>query len=369
MLGRLLEPLYTFEVSRRNRRYDRGIGVTRAGVPVISVGNLSVGGTGKTPMVTHLARELLEAGYHPAIAMRGYVKGRGAGAHGQTSDEARQYRRILEDVPIIAQPDRAAGIAELLRAQAEEGSGPRVDCVILDDGFQHRRLARDLDIVLIDVMRSPFDDRVLPAGWLREPVAALKRADAVVLTHAELATPEHLAALRTDVSSVHGRPPIAVTRHLWTGLRVAEPTRRVPEVGVTEQGRERAWANQLRAVDYLRDRRVLAVCAIGSPEGFLTAAAAASGSVVGRIVLPDHDPYTPRTVERIAREAAGVDVILTTEKDWSKLRRRRPPARGADAHRTWPCPIVRPVLTLTFDHGREALTARVLEAVRSWRSA
>ena len=383
-VGRLLEPLYALELARRNRRYDRGIGVTRLPIPVISVGNLSVGGTGKTPMVTHLARELLAAGHHPAIAMRGYVRGRGSHGHGQASDEARQYRRVLEDVPVVAQPDRAAGIAALLASDAGRG----VDCILLDDGFQHRRLARDFDIVLIDAARSPFEDRLLPAGWLREPVSSLGRADAVVITHAELATPEQIGALQDRIAQVpcHRdrlcdlgalRP---VTRHVWTGLRVAEPRRANDQPAAALECRhpagprtpaDRNWANQIRAVDYLTDKRAVAVCAIGSPDGFIAQAAAACRELTDRIVLPDHDRYAPKTVARIVVAAKHADIILTTEKDWSKLSRRRPgPARGrGGADRAWPVPIARPILTLTFDGGREDLTSQVLDTVRATNAA
>src|SRR5690606_38212888 len=166
-------------------------------------------------------------------------------------------------------------ILALLQGQEGAEERERVDCVVLDDGFQHRRLARDLDIVLIDASRSPFEDRLLPAGWLREPVESLRRADAIVLTHAELVTKEGIAALQGRIVRLLGRRAIAVTRHLWTGLRVAEP-RRV-EAGAGAEAGDRPWANQLRAVDYLADKRAVVVCAIGSPEGFLSAAERACG--------------------------------------------------------------------------------------------
>ncbi len=152
--------------------------------------NLSVGGTGKTPMVMHVLRVLLERGYRPCVAMRGYSKSKDGAA-----DETDAYRRAFPEVPIMAQPDRIAGLRSLLeRTPAEK----QFDRVVLDDGFQHRQIARDLDVVLIDATpgRSVFADRLLPAGWLRERVGSLARASAVVLTHAELASREHIDALR-----------------------------------------------------------------------------------------------------------------------------------------------------------------------------
>lgn len=174
-LGRLAGAIYAREIRRRNRAYDRGGRVTRLDRPVISVGNLSAGGTGKTPMVMKLATALLEAGHHPCIAMRGYKAAAGR------SDEAEEYRARLVNVPVVAQPDRISGLRALFATEV----GRDVDVVLLDDGFQHRRLARDLDIVLVDATRSPFEDRLLPAGYLREPPASLERAQAVVITHAE----------------------------------------------------------------------------------------------------------------------------------------------------------------------------------------
>lgn len=336
-LGRLVSPIYGVLVSARNRRYDAGLGVRRLAVPVVSVGNLSVGGTGKTPIVAHLARALGENGVRPCIAMRGYTR-RGSAE----SDEAGAYRRELPGVPVVVGPDRA----ERLGAFLATDEGRVVGCVLLDDGFQHRRLARCYDIVLVDATRSPFEDGLLPGGWLREPVGNLARADAVIVTHAESASDEALHRLDRAVRAVHGRAPIARTRHVWTGLR-----------WVDGSGRE-----ETRGVDSLRGMRVLVVCAIGNPAPMLSMAAAAIGEEpAGSVVLRDHDPYSPSTVERIARRAreVGAGVILTTEKDWSKLMRL--PAGSL------PGPVARPVLEVGFDRGREGLLREVLEAVSAPR--
>lgn len=133
-MARLLTPLYLAELGRRNRRFDRGAGVTRFDVPVISVGNISVGGVGKTPMVMTIAGWLLESGRRPCIAMRGYKAGAGE------SDEAALYRERFGDVPVVAQPDRTAGLRALFaqervgQASSLPGPGARIDCIILDDG-------------------------------------------------------------------------------------------------------------------------------------------------------------------------------------------------------------------------------------------
>src|SRR5881394_190373 len=143
-LGPVAAAVYGAAISLRNRRFDRGKGVVTFDRPVVSVGNLSVGGTGKTPMVLHLARVLTEAGHRPCVAMRGY-----GAADGQKADEAREYHRAIRNLPVVAQPDRTLGLIELFGTE----HGSEVDCVILDDGFQHRQIARQYDIVLIDATR------------------------------------------------------------------------------------------------------------------------------------------------------------------------------------------------------------------------
>ncbi len=327
-IARLIEPLYRREIARRNRAFDRGIGVVRLNRPVISVGNLSVGGTGKTPMVQWVVRVLRELEYEVCVAMRGY---RG---HGGTSDEALLHEREL-GVPVVAQADRVAGLQALFASPR----GCDIDCVVLDDGFQHRRIARELDIVLIDATRSPFEDALLPVGWLREGVESLARAGAVVITHAEAVDGDTLAALMAQVrDTVGARTLTACARHAWSGLRVA---------GAGEERNE--------AVGWLDGRRVRVVCAIANPDAFVRQVEEAGAEVVDRIVLRDHDPYREETVRRMLDGGGTLDAIVTTEKDWVKLA-----DRGVD----WPCPVVRPVLEPSFVEGEEALRRLVLEAVR-----
>ena len=345
VLGRLLEPFYGAAIARRNRAFDAGRGVQTfldengRVFPVISIGNLSVGGTGKTPMVMHVLHLLLEHGRRPCVAMRGYSKSRS-----DAPDETDAYRRAFPDVSIVAQPDRASGLRELLaRAAADH----RPDCIVLDDGFQHRQIARAFDVVLIDATpgRSVFDDRLLPAGWLREPVDSLRRCSAIVLSHAELATMDRVQLLsgavrRTSIA------PIAVTRHVWTGLkhRIGADDRMLP-------------------LDTLIGRRITGCCAIGHPGAFFRSLAAVSGSAEpalrhASLTLSDHDPFRPATVARLVAAAKqhNAQFIVVTDKDWSKLRTL--------PDSVWPCPIVRPELAIVFDSGREEFDRMVLAAVK-----
>ena len=336
-LGRLAARVYGAAIAHRNRKFDAGRGVTTLLAPVVSVGNLSVGGTGKTPMVLHLCRVLLERGVRPCIAMRGY----GSNKQNSTgSDEADVYRREFGDsVDVVAQPNRAAGVLSLL---ANSRATSRV--IVLDDGFQHRQIRRNLDIVLVDASRNPFEDRLLPAGWLRESPTSLKRASCVVITHAELAEPSRLVGLSQNIQRSHGHPPVATTRHLWTALGDA--------------------ADSPRPLDWLLGKRVVGVCAIGNPRGFVDALRATIGPGVEPelIVLPDHDPFASGTVTKMIETARRIsaEAIVVTDKDWSKLRLL--PAA------TWPCPIVRPVLSLGFLSGKQELEHMVLGVLSAAQS-
>lgn len=372
-LGRLGEPLYRAAVARRNRRFDSGARLAaRLSVPVISIGNLSVGGTGKTPMVAHTVRLLYEHGLKPCVAMRGYASSAASREKKpelvmdeirhereravRASDEADAYRRMFPDLPIVAQPDRLAGLRKLLESPFQ----PTIDCVVLDDGFQHRQIARTLDIVLIDASRPPMNDHLLPRGYLREPPGSLRRASCVVITHAELCEPGggvesaescgSFIELSGFIARHHGKPPIAITSHVWTALKRARA--HAPEDDDT------------LPLDHLLGRRVVAACAIGNPRGFLTALRRTlhtdrtrPGTLAQVFELPDHDRFSEATAERIRDAAAAhdADMIVVTDKDWSKLRRY--------PSRFWPCPIVRPDLAVVFNSGQVAFETEVLAAV------
>lgn len=333
LMGRLAAGVYGGIIRRRNRRFDAGTGVVTLDRPVVSIGNLSVGGTGKTPMVERVCRWLLEAGHHPAIAMRGYKSGKGH------SDEALLYGRELPEVPVVAQPDRIAGLLDLFATPA----GEAVDCVVLDDGFQHRRIARQCEIVLIDSTRDPFADRLLPAGWLREEVASLARADAVVLTHAECRSRGAVVTLESKLWDVSRKFITGAVRHHWACL----------VRGGTDEEVEKTS---------LRGRPYMLACAIGNPNAFVSEATRVLGAAPAEsMVLRDHDPFDPPTIARLLErlKASGVTALLVTEKDWTKLRAVVPDY--------WPCPVYRPRLELKFDRGegplRELVLARVAAGV------
>jgi tetraacyldisaccharide-1-P 4'-kinase len=182
---------YEVGVRWRNARFDRGNDVARFdAAPVISVGNLSAGGTGKSPFVAWVTDALANTGVQPVIALRGY-----GAARPEDSDEAREYALTAPGAHVVVGARRLEALTRAFAAQSAL-SVARPAVVVLDDGFQHRMLARDLDIVLVDATRPALDGDLLPNGWLREPARGLARADLVVLTKAhDPAQRAHAAAL------------------------------------------------------------------------------------------------------------------------------------------------------------------------------
>jgi tetraacyldisaccharide 4'-kinase len=250
---------------------------------VISVGNLTVGGTGKTPMVIWLADKFLAEGKSVAILSRGY---RGSGS---TSDEIELMKRHL--------CGRAQfGVGRDRVAEGRKMESEDIDLFLLDDGFQHLQLARDLDIVLVDATRPLDKELVLPAGRFREPRAALERAHMVVFTRSEQAEPR--------VEAIERFPAIArysSTTKLLGFRRHSEPD-----------------AEPLRQ---LGPEPVFAFCGIGNPEAFWGDLARWGLKVVGRKAFRDHHRYTRREIQALEREAelGGARTLVTTEKDAENL--------------------------------------------------
>ena len=285
---------YAAAIAVRNAAYDAGaLPARRAPVPVISIGNLTLGGTGKTPLVAWAARQLAAAGRRPAIVSRGY----GAAA-GRISDEAAELALLVPGAPHVADRDRVAGA----RAAAAAGA----DCVVLDDGFQHRRLARDLDIVAVDAT-DPFGcGRLFPRGLLREPLGGLARADAVVLTRADAVD----AATRRDIRAALR----AACRHRQPGVWAESQHRPVAL---------RRWTADPLELETLRGRRVAAFAGIGNPAAFRATLTALGADVVDFHALADHHDYAATELATLAARAraARADVVVTTLKDLVKVRR------------------------------------------------
>ncbi|MEO8075803.1 MAG: tetraacyldisaccharide 4'-kinase [Acidobacteriota bacterium] len=288
----MLSALYAAVARRRRERFVRRPDLRRRlRRPVISVGNLAVGGRGKTPLVATIARELLAMGERPAILTRGYGRTRPEDGivvvrdpEGIRSDLARagdeplMLARQLAGVSVLASPDRY-----LAGRLAEHHFGATVH--LLDDGFQHLQLDRDLDIVMVgrDDIARPV---TLPRGRLREPLDALIVADAILTSDADV------------VIEMRGAdtPIFSVVRRLAAPAEVPSKT------------------------------AVLALAGIAGPDRFFDDLTAADFQVVGTRAFPDHHPYSNRDVAGIYAEAraAGAHAVLTTEKDYVRLLRFRP---------------------------------------------
>jgi tetraacyldisaccharide 4'-kinase len=290
---RPLSQAFAAGVWLRDIGYRSGVLRTRtAPIPVVSVGNLAVGGTGKTPVTLWLARALRARGVRVAIVSRGYggtargvtIVSRGGAPElgpAQVGDEPVLLAKSFSG-PVITAVQRIAAV----RAAAALGC----ELVVLDDGFQHRALARQFDVVLVDQRRGPL----LPAGPLRESLAALRRADAVVLVDGG----------PTEASA----PP--------TGLAAPVLRMQLDAVALVES-RERRWHEQ--PIGRLATRRVVAVCGIERPERFYALLRRWDVVLDEVFEYPDHHAYTATDWQEIARRGHAADLIVTTEKDLVKL--------------------------------------------------
>jgi len=255
------------------RRAGRAVQVD--GVTVISVGNLAVGGTGKTPLVDWIAKRVQESGRQPAVLVGGAAR-----------DEAALHGQRLPDVPVIQSRDRV----QAARDAARDGAG----VAILDDGFQHRRLHRDLDVVLLSA-EDAFPGSVLPAGPYRERPRALERADAILVTRRR--------ASRETARELAGR----VARYAPEGA-----------IACVELALE-GWRRLTGDLADCPDTDVVAACAIARPEGFRSAVALRVRGSVELVAFPDHHEYTPGDLQELDARRMGRPLVIT-EKDAVKLR-------------------------------------------------
>jgi len=286
----LLSFPYRLVVALRNRLYDWKLKtVRRLDCRVICVGNLTTGGTGKTPLVEYLARYLLSRGKRLAIISRGY-----GGRPGEPDDEKLILDENLPGVPHVTGKDRVAC------GRAACGKhGPEV--VLTDDGFQHRRLARDLDIVAIDAL-IPFGyGHYLPRGLLRESPGSLRRAHVVVITRSKLVNPEELSRLESEISRL---APKALILHASEEILSLE--------GLRGEG---------RSGGAVRGRHVAAFSGLGNPESFRRTLTGLGANLAAFLVFGDHHRYTLEDLKAIdaAADVENAEFILTTQKDRVKL--------------------------------------------------
>jgi tetraacyldisaccharide 4'-kinase len=304
---RPLGGLYGVAMKARRALYRSGrFRVHELGVPVISVGNLTTGGTGKTPLVEWIANDLAQKGRRVCILTRGFGR-RSSGARvvvsngteilsdaNQAGDEPLLLAERLQGLAaVICDPDRVSAASWALE-------NLKSDVFVLDDGFQHLRVARNLNLLTIDATNPWGNGRLLPAGILREPPAELARADCIVITRAD--NSDQTQALQRQIDKLSSGRPLFRSRVTLRGWR--------------EVGESTAAANEIHASS------VAAFCAIGNPESFLSLVRHAGYQLCHTQTFRDHHVYTQADIDRVVRESItrGAQVLLTTAKDEVKLR-------------------------------------------------
>jgi tetraacyldisaccharide 4'-kinase len=314
-----LGALYGLAIRARLALYRSGaLRVQKIDAPVISVGNITTGGTGKTPLVEWLARFVASRNHRPCVLTRGYGRS-DTSKRVLVSDGERLLADAREggDEPrLLAEKLRgvAAVISDADRVTAARWAieNLRSDLFILDDGFQHLRVARDLNILTVDAMNPWGGNRLLPRGRLREPLRELARADCCVITRAEQAA--DIDSLRDEVVRLSNGRPVFLSRARTTGLKP------VASIALDEPC-ESSQASLLPLSSL--PQNVAAFCALGNPQAFFAHLLADGFNLKHTRAFPDHHVYTQSDIEQLEREAQarGAQALLTTAKDGVKLRR------------------------------------------------
>jgi tetraacyldisaccharide 4'-kinase len=311
---------YGWATRIRNWLYDRQWKISvRVDVPVVSVGNLTLGGTGKTPCVEHVAKWFRLHERRVAILSRGY------GSRAERNDEALVLEENLPDVPHLQGADRAA-LAQVAVEELES------EVLVLDDGFQHRRLARDLDLVLVDATAPWGHGHLFPRGLLRESPTSLRRAGVIIVTRTDQVERAEIMRIRARTARLAPGVPVIETTHRPTALVNAE----------------RAEQN----LEAISRRPVAAFCGIGNPEAFRRTLTLRGASIAAFRTFPDHHGYTRADIEDLRGWARRQDphcLIVTTQKDLVKVRLTRLGERELWALR----------IQLAVEHGQELLERRL----------
>jgi tetraacyldisaccharide 4'-kinase len=307
---------------------------------VVAIGNITVGGTGKTPMTIFVARQLQRLGYRPAVVSRGYKglaeKNSALVSDGeeiligpdQAGDEPYMMACRLNHIPVAVGRNRFA-VGTMVLKEFD------VDVIVLDDAYQHLKLARNLDLVLLDRNRPFGNGHLLPRGILREPVSGLARAHGFVLTRSDVPAFDSNAISMDALRSRLPRAPIFISRHVPYFYQI--------DKGQSVQFGDISNQSKSDAFGVLQDRTVFAFSGIGRNDDFKRTAEGFNCKIAGFRFFADHHPYSRDDVEQICRRArdAGADLIMTTEKDHARL-----------AHiSSWPLDLVVVGVRISFDDG------------------
>ena len=333
---------YSTVIGLRNFLYSKAwLKTYRSNAVVISIGNITVGGTGKTPLTIWLCKKVTEnlklktQNYGCAVLTRGYKTEKG-----NVSDEVAVLAESYPQAKVVVNPDRVAGATE-----AASKLGAKV--LIMDDGFQHRRLHRDLDILTIDAM-CPFGyGRMLPAGLLREPVISLRRADAVVITRCDQISESKLSQIEKKLQLIN--PDMLIARSIHSAVCA------------------KSTDNKQISPEELKNKKIFAFCGIGNPDAFLGTVKRLSCNLVGSKIYDDHHHYTDNDIADIYEEAgrSKADLILTTQKDWFST-------QYAISNTQYEIPFAYLAIELKFIAGEDKITKLIEDTlagkIKNWKS-
>jgi tetraacyldisaccharide 4'-kinase len=325
----LSPPSYLYHALLRFRELLYRYGMLRSvklPVPVISVGNITVGGTGKTPFLEFLAKFLLDRGKKVAILSRGYAGIKVGG--NRVNDEYLELSKRLPSVPVLLGKDRLSSAREALKNY-------NPDCLLLDDGFQHWKLARNLDVVVIDGMQPFGNGGLVPAGILREPLSSLKRASLIILSRTDLCRPQEIQTTKKHLDEINSHIPVLEAVH--HPLHLEDATGRCLET------------------PWLRGKRLYAFCGIGNPKSFEKTLRLLGADIVRFKDFPDHHHYGRNELAAIDSEASklGVDAIVTTQKDFVKI--------NATPNQAWGKPILSLRVEMRITSGLDVLSKKLEE--------
>ena len=352
---------FSFIVRLRNLLYSKGLlKVHHVDAAVLCVGNITTGGTGKTPLVVWLCNlitqnpELKTQNCKCAILTRGY-KAR-AKENADFKDEIAILAESCPEAEVIVNPDRFTGAAEAIGKYAAK-------VLIMDDGFQHRRLARNLDIIAIDAIQPFGYGKMLPAGLLREPVSSLKRAGAVVITRCDQIDGAELNKLEKKLRAINPDMVIARSIHAPVSVKYPEPPVIPAKAGIQKDNKKMdSCLRRNDNIEQLKGKKVFAFCGIGNPDAFLDTIKNLGSELAGSKIYDDHYHYTDACLTEISEQAKelGADLILTTQKDWTKV---IPNFKSQISDFKLPLPFAYLAIEIKFLAGEDKLTALIKDTL------
>jgi tetraacyldisaccharide 4'-kinase len=323
-----LSLFYRLIIKVRNFLFDISVlKTTKVPAAVISIGNITTGGTGKTPLVAWLCNYFIRNNVKTAVLTRGYKSKK------DIADEPAMLAKAVHSIIVVVNPNRVAGAQKAINEN-------NAKLLVMDDGFQHRRLARDVNIVAIDATVPFGNGKLLPAGLLREPIASLKRADAVIITRANQNSPEIIDEIKKKVSKIKPDMVFAAAVHKPTYVKLIKD-KQIP-------------------LGELKERKIYAFCGIGNPDAFFQTLTDMALNIVGTKVYNDHHIYTNDDIAAIYEDARykQAEYVVTTHKDWIKT--------ALLSVEKFQIPFAALMVELDFVDGKENIIALVNKALEKY---